>query len=312
VHVVALFGPTGVGKTAVAIALAERLRENGEQPVAVSADALQVYRGLELLSGAATRAEQERLEHRLLSFLDPSETFSAGVYAALAHREIDKALESGRRPIVVGGTGLYLQAALTDLELRPPPDPAVRERIQRELEARGPEALHDELAARAPGAAASIDPRDRTRVGRALELLEMGEEPAPAGTESRLWTARLRHPTLLVGLTMERERLYARIDARVEKMVASGAEEEVRRADAAGASHTARAALGFDELLRGDVEGMKRRTRNYAKRQLTWMRRLQGVHEIDLTERSSALAADEIARILAAQPGEARLERGDL
>jgi tRNA dimethylallyltransferase len=312
VHVVALFGPTGVGKTAVAIALAERLRENGEQPVAVSADALQVYRGLELLSGAATRAEQERLEHRLLSFLDPSETFSAGVYAALAHREIDGALESVRRPIVVGGTGLYLQAALTDLELRPPPDPAVRERIQRELEARGPEALHDELAARAPGAAASIDPRDRTRVGRALELLEMGEEPAPAGTESRLWTARLRHPTLLVGLTMERERLYARIDARVENMVASGAEEEVRRADAAGASHTARAALGFDELLRGDVEGMKRRTRNYAKRQLTWMRRLQGVHEIDLTERSSALAADEIARILAAQPGEARLERGDL
>jgi tRNA dimethylallyltransferase len=134
----------------------------------------------------------------------------------------------------------------------------------------------------------------------------MGEEPARAGAESRLWTARVRHPTLLVGVTMERERLYARIDARVEKMVAAGAAEEVRRADAAGASHTARAALGFEELLRGDVEGMKRRTRNYAKRQLTWMRRLEGVHEIDLTERSTELAADEIARILAAQPGEAR------
>jgi tRNA dimethylallyltransferase len=306
VKVLALFGPTGVGKTAVAIALAERLRRLGEEPLAVSADALQVYRGLGRLSGAATEEEQERLEHRLIGFLEPSETFSAGEFAALAHAEIDTAIESGRRPIVVGGTGLYLQAALTDLELRPPPDPAIRDRIQSELAARGPEALHERLAALAPDAAASIDPRDRTRVARALELVEMGEKPAAAGAESRLWTARLRRPTLLAGLTMERERLYARIDARVEKMVAVGAAEEVRRADAAGASHTARAALGFEELLRGDVEGMKRRTRNYAKRQLTWMRRLEAVHEIDLTERSAELAADEIARILAAQPGEAR------
>jgi tRNA dimethylallyltransferase len=304
--VLALFGPTGVGKTAVAIALAERLRQKGEDPVAVSADALQVYRGLELLSGAATEAERARLEHRLLSFVEPSETFSAGQFAALAHTEIDEALEGGRRPIVVGGTGLYLQAALTDLELRPPPDPAIRNRIQGELAARGPEALHERLAALAPDAAASIDPRDRTRVTRALELLEMGEEPAPGGAESRLWTARLRHPTLLVGLTMEREALYARIDARVEKMVAAGAADEARRADAVGASPTARAALGFEELLRGDVEGMKRRTRNYAKRQLTWMRRLENVHRIDLTGRSTELAADETARILAAQPGEAR------
>ena len=271
----------------------------------MSADALQVYRGLEVLSGAATAEEQQRLEHRLLSFVDPRETFSAGEFAARAHAEIDAALEAGRRPIVVGGTGLYLQAALTDLELRPPPDPAIRDRIQGELAARGPEALHERLAALAPDAAASIDPRDRTRVTRALELLEMGEEPAPAGAESRLWIARLRHPTLLLGLTMERERLYARIDARVEKMIEAGAAEEVRRADAAGASPTARAALGFEELLTGDVENMKRRTRNYAKRQLTWMRRLEGVHEIDLTERSAELAADEIARILAAQPGKA-------
>jgi tRNA dimethylallyltransferase len=311
VDVIALFGPTGVGKTDVAIALAERLRENGEDPLAISADALQVYRGIELLSGAATPEERERLEHRLLSFVDPGDTFSAGEFAARAHAEIDTALREGRRPIVVGGTGLYLQAALTDLELRPPPHPATRERIQRELEARGPEALHADLARRAPAAAASIDPRDRTRVGRALELLEMGEEPAPTGAESRLWTARLRHPTLLAGLTMEREALYARIDARVDHMVAAGAADQVRRADAAGASHTARAALGFEELLRGDVEAMKRRTRNYAKRQLTWMRRLQGIHEIDCTGRSASLAADEIVRVLAAQPGEARPERGD-
>ena len=279
--VIALFGPTGVGKTSVAIELAERLRERGEDPVAVSADALQVYRGLEVLTGAATREEQKRLEQRLLSFVPVTETFSAGQFAALAHEEIDAAIGAGRRPIVVGGTGLYLQAALTDLELRPPPPPGVRERILRELEERGVEALHAELAERSPGAAAAVEPTDRTRVVRALELLEMGEEPAPTGPGSRLWTAELRRPTLLFGLTMERERLYAQIDARVDAMVSAGAADEVRRADEAGASPTARKALGFEELLRGDAPAMKRRTRNYAKRQLTWMRRLEHATLLD-------------------------------
>jgi tRNA dimethylallyltransferase len=303
VHVVALFGPTGVGKTAVAIALAERLRADGENPIAISADALQVYRGLETLTGAAGAAERARLEHRLLGFVDPRETFSAGEFADRAHAEIDAALGADRRPLVVGGTGLYLQAALTDLELRPPPDPDVRARVQARLEAAGPEALHAELADRAPVTAAAIDPRDRTRVGRALELLEMGEDPAPTGADSRLWTADLRHPTLLVGLTMRRDALYERIDARVDELVAAGAATEAQRADAAGASRTARSALGFEELLVGDVDAMKRRTRNYAKRQLAWMRRLHDIHQIDLTERTTADAAGEIAHILAARPG---------
>jgi tRNA dimethylallyltransferase len=289
--VIAIFGPTGVGKTAVAVELAERLRERGEHPVAISADALQVYRGLELLTGVASAEEQRRLEHRLVSFVPITDSFSAGQFAALAHQEIDSALAAGRRPIVVGGTGLYLQAALTDLELRPPPPPGVRERIRAELEERGPQALHEELAERSQAAADAIEPTDSTRIVRALELLEMGEEPAPAGPESRLWTAELRRPTLLCGLTLERERLYAQIDARVDAMVAAGAVDEVRRADAAGASATARKALGFEELLRGDVEAMKRRTRNYAKRQLTWMRRLDRAELVDA-------AADPVDRVL--------------
>ncbi len=224
--VVAIFGPTGVGKTRVAIALAELLRERGEDPVAISCDALQVYEGLETLTGVAGADEQARLEHRLVGFVPVTEPFSVGDYMQLAHREIDEALEAGRRPIVVGGTGLYLRAAVAELSL----------------------------------------------------------QKVPAGTEdSELWSPETRHPTAIFGLDMERARLYERIDARTEAIAAGGAEQEVRRAEALGPSRTARKALGFDELLAGDVEAMKKRSRNYARRQLTWMRKIPNLHWIDRT-----------------------------
>jgi tRNA dimethylallyltransferase len=298
-HVIALFGPTGVGKTAVAVALARRLRGLGEQPVAVSADALQVYRGIETLTGVATAVEQAELEHRLVSFLPLDASFSAGQYAELAHAEIDAALAEARRPIVVGGTGLYLRAALTDLDLRPPPPEGARERWTAELERYGAPALHARLAQRAPWAAEGIDPNDRQRVVRSLELLDAGELPHPGtgdrpDSPSQLWTEEVRQPTLLVGLVMEREALYTRIDARVEEMLAAGVREEVLRAHAAGASATARKALGFEELLSDDVEATKRRTRNYARRQLTWMRKLSDVHVIDVTGRPAEDTAWEI------------------
>src|SRR3954463_12253175 len=150
-EVVALFGPTGVGKTGVAIALADLLRVRKERPIAISADALQVYHGLEALTGAATHEEQTRLEHRLLSFLPLDREFSVGEFMPLAHAEIDAALAAGRRPIVVGGTGLYLRAALTELSLKPPPPPELRARIERQVAERGPEAMHASLS---PAAAA--------------------------------------------------------------------------------------------------------------------------------------------------------------
>jgi tRNA dimethylallyltransferase len=291
--IVALFGPTGVGKTSVAIALAERLRADGEDPVAVSADALQVYRGLETLTGAATPQEQAQLEHRLLSFLPVDAPFSAGAYARLAHREIDELLAIGRRPIVVGGTGLYLRAALAELDLRPPVPKAIRDRRRAELQARGPEALYEELKTRAP--ATTIRATDPQRILRALELLDAGHEPPQrAGGDSQLWTAETRHPTHLAALTMDREALYARIDARVDAMVAAGAADEVRRAELSGASKTAQAALGYRQLLEGDVEGMKTDTRRYARRQLTWLRKLPGVQQLDVTGRGP----DDVAQAI--------------
>jgi tRNA dimethylallyltransferase len=291
--VLAIFGPTGIGKTALAFAVADRLRARGERPVAVSADALQVYQGLETLTGVPTVAERARLEHRLVSILPVDARFSVGEYAELAHAEIDALLAQGARPIVVGGTGLYLRAALADLDLRPAAPAEIRERWESELERRGPEALHAELARRAPWAADAVEPRDRSRIVRYLELHELGELEPPAGP-NQLWTADTRHPTRLIGLVMERDALYARIDARVDVMVAAGAARAVRAAHAAGASETARKALGFEELLAGDVEAMKRHTRNFARRQLTWMRKLAGVELVDVTGRTAEDVAAEL------------------
>jgi tRNA dimethylallyltransferase len=232
--VLAIFGPTGVGKTGVALELAELLRERGEDPVAISCDALQVYEGLGVLTGAASAEDQERLEHRLLGFVPVTESFSVGDYMPLAHAEVDRALEAGRRPIVVGGTGLYLRAALAELSL---------------------------------------------------------VKAAPESEDSELWSPETRHPTTIFGLDMDRQLLYERIDARVEAIVAGGGAEEARRADALGPGRTARKALGFDELLAGDLEAMKKRSRNYARRQLTWMRKIPNLQTIDRTNLTDAQAA---------------------
>lgn len=294
-RVLALFGPTAVGKTDVAIALAERLRARGERPVAVSADALQVYRGLEILTGVPDAAHRARLEHRLISFVPAGARFSVAEYATRAHAEIDALLDDGATPIVVGGTGLYLRAALAELQLRPPPPPGVRERILADLAERGLEALHAQLAQAAPWAAEAVNPRDRSRIVRALELHAQGALAPPDGP-NRLWTSDTRHPTRLVGLVRDRDELYARIEARVDAMVAAGVEDEVRRADAAGASETARVALGFEELLRGDVDAMKQRTRNFARRQLTWLRKLPDVELVDLTGHAPEHVAERLLR----------------
>lgn len=265
--------------------------------MAVNCDSIQVYRGMETLSGAASSEERERLEHRLLSFVEPGEEFSAGRYAEAAHREIDSLLGDGRRPIVVGGTGLYLRAALADLDLRPPVPREIRDEVESEIAKRGPDALHAELD---PEVATNVDPNDRKRIARLTELARAGIEAA-AGAEG-MWTAELRHPALLVGLTMDRERLAERIDRRVDEIIAAGAAEEARAALEAGPSRTARAALGFEQLVADidaspsaeAIESIKAAHRAYARRQLTWMRRMEGVELINRTDRDDVDVANEI------------------
>jgi tRNA dimethylallyltransferase len=292
--VLAIFGPTAVGKTGVAIAVAELLRQRGEDPVAVSCDALQVYRGLEVLTGAPTEAEQAGLEHRLVGIIGVDEEFSAGRFSDLARGEIDSLLAADRRPIVVGGTGLYMRAALSDMELRPPVRIELREQVEREIAERGPEALHAELE---PELAGDVHANDRKRIARLTELQRAGfEPPPPDGGE--LWTAQLRHPTLLVGLVVDRDDLARRIDTRVDELLARGAADEARAAEAAGPSRTARAALGFEQLLSSDVEGMKRAHRAYARRQLTWMRKMPGVTFVDRTGRRDSDVAQEVTASL--------------
>ena len=289
-QLVAIFGPTGVGKTAVAIELAERLRQRGEDPAAVSCDAIAVYRGLEVISGAPTAAERADLEHRLVGIADLGEEFSAGRFAELARAEIDSLLEAGRRPILVGGTGLYMRAALAELTLSPPVDPAIRAAVETEIADRGPAALHAELAA---DVAERIHPNDRKRIARATELLRAGEEPPERRTE--LWAASLRHPTFLAGIVAERERLGELISARVERMVAAGALEEVLAAERLGPARTARAALGYEQLLDGNVEAMKASHRRYARRQVTWLRRMEGIELFDRTGAEPGELAERIA-----------------
>ena len=293
----------------MAIALADLLREQGEDPVAISADSMQVYEGLTTLTGAATAEEQAGLEHRLIGFVPIDKPFAVGEYMPLAHAEIDAALEAGRRPIVVGGTGLYLRAALTNLKLRPPVDPAIRAEVQARLETEGPERLRQEILEQLPQA--RIAEGDRNRIVRYAELLRMeGLAPlsatleglgptsvVPETADSQLWASDTRHPTVLVGLVMDRAELDRRIDARMEA-IAAVAIDEVRAADAAGASHTARKAHGFEDLLRDDVEGMKLKARQFARRQLTWMRKMAGVRIVDATGREPRDVAAEIASLL--------------
>jgi tRNA dimethylallyltransferase len=280
--VVALFGPTASGKTATAVALAER--GGGE---VVAADAMGLYAGLPMLTAQPTAAERERAAHRLVGVWPLDHEGAVGEYAALAHAAIDELRSADRLAILAGGSGLYLRAALVDLRLPPRVDAATRQACEELYDRVGAVAAHEELAQIDPRTAQAIHPNDRRRVVRGLELARSGASLRPA--VDRLWSEELRVPARVFALDWPPGELTSRIEARTEAMLAGGALDEVRAMlrDGPEPSTTARTIHGLAACLE-HVEGRitldecRRRivlqTRRYSRRQRVWLRRIPGVH----------------------------------
>ena len=289
-NVLAIFGPTASGKTAVAEAVADRL--DGE---VLSADSMQAYRGLPILT-----AQPER-PTRLVGIWPLAHEGSVAEYAQLAHAAIDELLTAGRTPVVTGGTGLYLRAALADLELPPRPSPEQRAQWEELYDRLGPERGYAVLVERDPGAAARLHPNDRRRIVRALELTELGSSLRPAA--DRLWTAETRRPTLIFGLDVPRDVLTERIEQRARSMFAAGVVDEARGALAQPISSTAVQALGLREvaeLAREEaLEALVVRTRRYAAYQRKWMRRIPGLVSVN-ADRPVDDIAHEIVEVASA------------
>jgi tRNA dimethylallyltransferase len=289
--VLAVFGPTASGKTAVAEALAERVPAE-----LISADSMQVYRGLPVLTN-----QPERLT-RLVGIWPLEHEGSVAEYARLAHAAVDEILAAGRTPVVVGGTGLYLRAALAELDVPPAPQVAARARWEQLYDRLGTQRAHAALAERDAAAAAAVHPNDRRRVVRALELAETGASLAPP--ESRLWTAEMRRPALVFGLDLPPDVVAERIEVRARQMYERGVEEEVRRALERPISGTARQVIGLEEvatLSREEaIAAIVSRTRRYAAYQRKWMRRMPGIVSL-AADRPPGDVADEILEVARAR-----------
>ena len=292
--VVAIFGPTASGKSAVAVELAERI--GGE---IVSCDAMQLYRGLPILTNQPAAADLARAPHHLVAVWGTDHSGSVAEYAGLAHAAIDAVLARGRTPVVCGGSGLYLRAALGEMRLPPQVPEAERSRFEEFYDGEGAEAAHARLVAADPAAAVAVHPNDRRRVVRALELHAAGSSLAP--DRDSLWSDDVRHATTVIGLDVPAAAVSARIERRTRAMFAGGVVEEVRAARAAGPfSLTAERIHGLQDvtdLLEGRIdraEAERRlvvRTRRYAKRQRTWMRRLPGLRPVEADRAPAAVAA---------------------
>ncbi|NIZ92954.1 tRNA (adenosine(37)-N6)-dimethylallyltransferase MiaA [Kineococcus rubinsiae] len=293
---VAVVGPTASGKSDVGVALAHRLAGGAE---VVNADAMQLYRGMDVGTAKLTPAERRGVPHHLLDVLDVSEAADVAGYQQQARAAFTAVEGRGRTPLLVGGSGLYVRAALDDLRF-PGTDPAVRARFEAELAERGAVALHALLAERDPEAAARILPSNGRRTVRALEVGELTGQPFAAS----LPEPRYVRPALQVGLAVPREQLDARIDARVRRMWDAGLVEEVRRLAEQGLREglTASRALGYAQVLAaldGDgtleeaAEATARLTRRFARKQESWFRRDPRVHWLPAPDGSDpdALAA---------------------
>ena len=306
--VVALFGATALGKTDVALALAERLCAD-----IVVADSMQVYEGLPIITNQPDEAQRARARHHLVGFVPPQRAFTVAEYAREAHEAIDGLRREGRAVIVEGGSGLYLRAALGDLDFAAPPDATLRHELERRWE-RDPGGVVDELRRLDPAGLARLDASNPRRVIRALESVLMSGGPLRATGRDQLWRPGERYAHVLVALVPDDDRtaLKARIEERVDEMLSAGAVDEVARArDGGPISRTALQAIGVRELgaaLDGDLSldeaaaRMKARTRALARRQLTWMRKLPAAAQVPAAGRPPEAVAQSVLALLETRP----------
>jgi len=307
-RVLAIVGPTAVGKSEVALSLAIKL--GGE---IISADSMQVYKGLDIATAKPSLAERLLCPHHLIDVVDSTEKFSAADYQRLARAAVQEIIARGKLPIFCGGTGLYLRAALDEYNFTAiassGESSTARMRLQQEIREVGLSALHIRLKSVDPKVAARVDQHDERRILRALEVFETTGRPLSSWeAEKDIGTS--IYDMQIIGLNRPRAELYARIDARVEHMLHSGLLDEAKKCFEQGLSYVSEQALGYKELypyFKGETtlaeaaEKLKRQTRRYAKRQLSWFRadaRVRWVEAVDLKAAESI-----ILRILAIEWG---------
>ncbi|MFF5987452.1 tRNA (adenosine(37)-N6)-dimethylallyltransferase MiaA [Prauserella flavalba] len=281
---IAVVGPTATGKTALGVELA--LAFGGE---VVNADAMQLYRGMDIGTAKATEQERRGVPHHLLDVLDVTEAASVAAYQRDARAEIERLLAAGKVPVLVGGSGLYVQAVLDDLRF-PGTDPEVRAGLEEQARRLGTGALYERLAAADPEAAAAILPGNTRRIVRALEVIEITGQPFSANLPK---PGEPRYGTVLVGVDRDVAELDARVDLRVEHMFAAGLVDEVRELEKRGLREgkTASRALGYQQVLAAFDEGTDdftgaaaataQATRRFVRRQRSWFRRDKRIHWFD-------------------------------
>lgn len=285
IPLVAVAGPTASGKTALAVELALWL--GGE---VISADSMQIYKGMDIATAKPTADEQKGVPHHLIGFLEPTEEFSVADYAVLAHRTIREVHERGKLPILAGGTGLYLDAVVNNISFAEiETDSALRAELAGLAREQGTECLLEELRAVDPESAARLHPHNLARIIRAVEVYRLTGIPMSEHQRRSRLTPQL-YRTALLGLNFrDRQRLYDRIDLRVDRMLEAGLLEEARQVLAQDSLKTARQAIGYKELapyfageetLAEAVGRIKQESRRYAKRQLTWFRRNERINWI--------------------------------
>jgi tRNA dimethylallyltransferase len=298
---IAIVGATGTGKSALALDLAEAIARDGGAAEIVNADAMQLYRGMDIGTAKLRHAERRDIPHHLLDVLEPKEEASVAAYQAAARATIDGILSRGATPVLVGGSGLYVSSVLYDFKF-PGTDPEVRERLEGELTAEGPGMMHRRLHDADPAAALAIGPHNGRRLVRALEVIAITGQPFGSGlpSENDLW-----RPSVTIGLRADREVLVARLAERAAGMWQQGLLDEVARLRPAGLGVTAARAIGYAQAiaqLDGEldesqaIEQTAVLTRRYARRQVGWFGRYAGTHWIDADDPDRLDAATALTR----------------